>query len=314
MNPFERLLADFPICILDGGLATELEKRGWELNDHLWSSKVLYENPQDIHGVHRDYLEEGADCIITASYQATIEGFVKSGYPASFGEEMLLSSVTVAKEARDSYWAAEENQKKRPKPLVAASVGPYGAYLADGSEYRGNYGIDEQGLIEFHKKRLEILISADPDILACETIPCLVEAKALMSLIIQHPKISCWVSFSAKDNYHISSGEQLQECARYLGNYDQVAAIGINCTDPKYIGSLIDEVTKGCDKPVIVYPNNGDVYEPQTKSWHQAATISFIDEISQWYERGARIIGGCCRTTPAHIRQLSHWRNTHFLL
>ena len=308
MNPINDIISKHSILILDGAFSTELETKGHNLNDPLWSAKLLIEAPEAISQVHEDYLSSGADCVITASYQATFEEFMKRGLSEEEAGNLITLSIDIAKNTRDKFCLKPENQVNRPKPLVAASVGPYGAYLADGSEYRGDYKIDEQGLVKFHEKRLETLISSKPDILACETIPCLAEAKALAGLLENYPGVYAWISFSAKDGKHINSGEKIEDCARLLDSYEQVAAIGVNCTAPEHVESLIEEIRKGTDKPIIVYPNSGETYDAGEKVWHgDSCSLSYEEYALKWYEKGARIIGGCCRTTPGDIRKISEW-------
>lgn len=308
MNPIKDILDTFPLMILDGAFSTELERRGCNINDPLWSAKVLIENPELISAVHTDYFEAGADCVITASYQATYEGFMKRGLSEDQARELIQLSVTIATTARDIFWAHPGHQENRPKPLVAASIGPYGAYLADGSEYRGDYSMSETELKMFHRKRLHTLVDAGPDILACETIPCFMEAKVIVELMEEGPSISGWISFSAKDSLHINSGEKIQDCARWLDRHEQVAAVGVNCTAPEHVPSLINEIRKGTDKPVIVYPNSGEHYDAIAKVWHGCASgLSYGESARSWFEQGARIIGGCCRTTPEDIRAIASW-------
>ncbi|HET9590329.1 MAG TPA: homocysteine S-methyltransferase, partial [Anaerolineales bacterium] len=178
-NPIASILNRYPALVIDGALATELERRGCDLNDNLWSAKILLEQPEIIRQVHLDYFRAGADCAITASYQATLEGFAKRGLNEKEAIGLMQRSVKLAVEARDEFWLHESDRIGRPRPLVAASVGPYGAFLADGSEYRGQYGLTERELMDFHRPRMKALIEAGPDLLACETIPSLVEAQAI---------------------------------------------------------------------------------------------------------------------------------------
>ena len=307
MNCIDELLSRFPVMILDGALATELEKRGCDLNDPLWSAKLLVEDPDVIGAVHRDYLEAGADCIITASYQATYQGFAGRGATDAQAREYLRRSVEIARNVRDSFWRSGETAF-RFRPLVAASAGPYGAYLADGSEYRGDYQLTEDDLMSFHRRRLTTLIEAGPDILAFETIPCFIEAKALVRLLHEFPEMACWVSFSARDGYHTRNGEKLADCARWLNDHPQVAAIGVNCTGPQYIVSLIREIRKETDKPVIVYPNSGEQYDGLEKCWGGGnESVPFGEAARDWFAAGARIIGGCCRTGPGDISAICRW-------
>lgn len=308
MNPVENILREFPIVILDGAFSTELERRGCDIKDELWSAKVLLEQPELIGQVHADYFTAGADVAITASYQATVEGFMRRGVSKEEAVRLIQLSVKIAADERDKFWLNPQNRINRPKPLIAASVGPYGAFLADGSEYRGDYKITEKGLMEFHSFRLKTLIEAKPDILACETIPCLMEAKAIVNLLKESPNTYAWFSFSAKDELHISNGEKIAECAAWLDKQEQVAAIGINCTAPQYVESLIKEIRANSSKPVIVYPNSGEEYDAKSKAWHGPADQSSFGSCAHhWYEAGARLIGGCCRTTPDDIRAIASW-------
>jgi homocysteine S-methyltransferase len=184
-------------------------------------------------------------------------------------------------------------------------VGPYGAYLADGSEYRGDYQLTEQELINFHRPRVEALIESGVDLLACETIPNFVEAQALVKLLSEFPQASAWFTFTAKDGTHISYGEKIGDVTKWLDSFEQVAGIGINCSSPLHIPSLIDEIKANTNKPIIVYPNSGEVYISVTNSWHgETSCESFGLQAKDWFERGATIIGGCCRTTPEHIQEI----------
>jgi homocysteine S-methyltransferase len=314
MNPIQNILNNYPLMILDGAFATELERRGCDLNNSLWSAKVLMESPELIGAVHTDYFEAGADCVITASYQATVEGFQRHGLSETEALALIGKSVEIAIHARDLFWASCTRHALRPKPIVAASVGPYGAFLADGSEYRGDYHISEDELIAFHYPRMKALIEAGADILACETIPCMREARALARLIEKEfPNHFAWMSFSAKDDQHISNGELMADCAKELESCRQIAAIGINCTAPQHIASLIHEIKGRSTKPIIVYPNSGESYEAGSKTWDGShCEGSFSNHAQHWCEEGARIIGGCCRTSPEDIRAIVHWARPSF--
>lgn len=309
INPIDEILRDQSIMILDGALATELEKHGCDLNDPLWSARVLLENPEVIYQVHLDYFRAGADCAITASYQATIEGFRKRGLNEKEAVELIKHTVVLAKKARDDFWQ-EEWRGYRPKPLVAASVGPYGAYLADGSEYVGNYGVTDEALADFHRPRMAALIEAGADLLAFETIPSLQEAKVLDALVKEFPGTYAWLSFSLKNEKAISDGTLLKECASAFENSKQIAAIGINCAPLAVVTEAVNALKANTQKPIIVYPNSGESYDPETKTWHgQGACNGFDVKSVEWYESGARIIGGCCRTAPRHIQEISEkWR------
>ena len=308
MNPLETILQHQKVLIIDGAFGTELERKGYDINDSLWSAKFLMEKPEAIAAVHLDYLNAGSDCITTASYQASFEGFMKRGLSEGEAKALIQSSVLIAKNVRDKFWEDETHHVKRPKPLVAASIGPYGAYLADGSEFRGNYGLSVEALMQFHQKRLATLIEVKPDLLACETIPCLIEAQALCKLLEAFPTMYAWVSFSAKDGEHINSGESIRECAQFLDTQKQIVAIGINCTAPQHIESLIDEIKAVSSKPIIVYPNGGSTYNALSKTWDGLSKSSSYGKMAYtWYQKGARVIGGCCQTTPEDIAQIAQW-------
>ena len=304
-NPIEPFLAYQNVFILDGGLATELEARRHNLDDPLWSARLLLEQPDAIRQVHSDYLLAGADCVISASYQASLPGFMARGLSELEAADLIHTSVQIAREARDRFWAIMANRRSRLRPLVAASVGPYGAYLADGSEYSGRYDLDEQGLLAWHRPRWEILAQSGADLLACETIPSLPEAKALRQLLLETPASSAWMSFTCKDGAHISDGTLLTECVDLLNDIPNLVAVGINCTPPRYLPDLITAVQSATDKQIIVYPNSGEQYDSATKQWlGQSAPAEYGTISREWRKMGALLVGGCCRTSPAHIQQI----------
>jgi homocysteine S-methyltransferase len=304
-NPLTPFLDELGYMVLDGGLATELEARGFDLNDELWSASVLIEDPDAIRRLHYDYLAAGADCIITASYQGTLPGFMKRGMSEAEAACLLRSSVTLAIDVRDTFWDQAANRADRVKPIVAASVGPYGAFLADGSEYSGAYDLDEAGLVRFHRPRWELLAETGADILACETIPSMAECRALLTLLQETPSRHAWFSFSCRDERHISDGSRLVDCLALLDAQEQVAAVGINCTSPNFIPGLLAEARRIASKPLVVYPNSGEQYDVASRDWRgQSDADEFGLACRNWYSDGASIIGGCCRTGPEHIRQI----------
>jgi homocysteine S-methyltransferase len=308
MNPVDQILQTARAIVLDGAMATELERYGCDLNDPLWSARVLIENPELIGRVHEDYFVAGADCAITASYQATFAGFARRGLSHAEAVMLLQRSVQVARAARDSFWADPANRIGRPKPFIAASIGPYGAFLADGSEYRGNYTISAADLIAFHRERMQVLIEAGAELLACETIPCIEEARALLNVLEQFPQIHAWISFSARDEGHTCQGDPIGACAAEIAAHPQVAAIGINCTAPRYITGLIDHLHAATTKPIVVYPNSGEAYHADGNGWSGVSECAAFGGMAQeWYAHGARLIGGCCRTGPDHIREVAAW-------
>lgn len=304
-NPIARFIEHQGVMVLDGGLATALEARGCDLDDDLWSAKVLLEAPDVIRQVHRDFLAAGADCIATTTYQATLPGFRKRGLTEREGVELFRQSVRLAVEARDEFWSEPGNRGGRLRPLVAASIGPYGAYLADGSEFTGDYDIGEDELYAFHRDRWQALAESEADLIACETIPARSEAGALLRLLRETPGRWAWISFSCRDGTHVSDGGDLADAARDCNAEARVAAVGINCTSPALISSLITEARRGTDKPVIVYPNSGEGYDAAAKSWVGAPrAIDWGRACLQWTARGATGVGGCCRVGPEEVASM----------
>eukprot|EP00743_Colponemidia_sp_Colp-15_P009600 GILK01010501.1.p1 GENE.GILK01010501.1~~GILK01010501.1.p1 ORF type:complete len:273 (+),score=30.12 GILK01010501.1:66-884(+) len=259
-------LGETDIIILDGGLATELESRGADLKHHLWSAKLLYENPDLIRQVHEDYYRAGADVAITASYQASIQGFIQAGISEETARELLRRSVQLAQAARDAVQA----EVKRSL-YVAGSIGSYGAILHDGSEYTGDFGLSVAELMNFHRERYAILWDAGVDILACETIPCLREAEALLLLAREFPSSRLWISCSCRDDTHLNSGETMADLAQLIKRLDinkQVVAFGVNCTAPKHVPGLLLAAQGDSDgRALICYPNSGEEYDAVACEW-----------------------------------------------
>ncbi len=274
--------------ILDGGLSNALEDRGHDLSDALWSARLLKDAPAEIAAVHRAYFEAGAMVATTASYQASVAGFAQAGVPVAEAERLITSSVRIAREVRDEFGGDR---------LVAASVGPYGAFLADGSEYRGRYGVTASALRDFHGPRLELLIGAGPDLLAVETIPDVDEAEVLVQLL-QELDFPAWLSYSAADGL-TRAGQPLAD-AFALGAIDQVVAVGINCCAPEEVSPAIALATK----PTVVYPNSGETWDAGTRSW-TGSSETLTGLAPAWAAAGATYIGGCCRVGPAGIRALA---------
>lgn len=292
----------FPL-LLDGGLSNELERQGCDLNQKLWSAKLLESNPEAIVLAHLAYLEAGAQCIITSSYQATLPGFMAIGYDFPSACALILKSVQLAEEARRRFMSLHPHQVK---PLIAASIGPYGAYLANGSEYRGDYTISEQELADFHEPRINLLDNSTADIFACETIPSFAEARVL-SAILKSKSKPAWISFSCKDGKHISDGTPIELCAEFLALHPNVFALGVNCTSPRCISELIISIKrKSGEKKIVVYPNSGAVYHADSKTW-TGLSDSFSCElmVKEWIDLGADIIGGCCGIGPEQIKAMS---------
>jgi homocysteine S-methyltransferase len=303
LNLFENALSGHLPITLDGGLATELEARGYEIGTRLWSAALLRSNPSAIVDVHRAYLEAGAEIIISASYQASVKGFASIGLSEQEAEALIVSSVELACTARQQF--RDAHPEITLTPIVAASIGPYGAALHDGSEYTGEYNVDESGLRQFHEQRLTLLDQTNADVLACETIPNSLEASVLCELL-EHVRLPAWVSFCCRDGRLISDKTPLQEvCALYRG-HPRVLALGVNCTAPQFVTSLIGEIKKAVpDKAVVVYPNAGETYDVSSNSWFGDASLATSGDFAQsWRAAGAKIIGGCCRIGPQQVAAL----------
>jgi len=299
-SPLAPLLEAQGVIVLDGGLATELEARGEVLDDELWSAKVLQEHPEVVRQVHLDYLRAGADCVVSASYQATFEGFARQGLTGRQTESLLRRSVSLALEAREAFWV-ENRDPGRLRPLVAASVGPYGAFLADGSEYTGDYGLDRDRLREFHRRRLEVLADSGADLLACETIPSIAEAHALCDLLGSADGTPAWLTFSCRDGERISDGTPFVEAVEVALACPRVIAVGVNCTAPGLVSGLLASLGK-IPKPLVVYPNSGERWDAVGKRWTGAElAVDPVALCSDWRALGAEVLGGCCRTGPARI-------------
>lgn len=291
--------------MLDGGLASELEFRGATLDDALWSARVLLESADRIRHLHFDYFQAGADVAIGASYQATYEGLAQKGLTKADSDWVFQNSIVLAQEARDQFKQEVGEKENRLPPVVAASIGPYGAFLADGSEYRGDYGLSKQALVQFHRARLKKLLSFQPDLLAIETIPCLVEAEAIIELLQETPTKTAYLSFSCRDGQSLSSGEPFAAAVDLALSCPQLIAVGINCTAPELISPLLKSVPSSPAIPFLVYPNKGESWDAQRKCWVPTKNASSLNEkVEEWYELGARIIGGCCRVRPADISEM----------
>ncbi|KFK33539.1 hypothetical protein AALP_AA5G026700 [Arabis alpina] len=299
-------------AVVDGGFATQLEIHGAAINDPLWSAVSLIKDPQLIKRVHMEYLEAGADIIVTSSYQATIPGFLSRGLSMEESEALLQKSVKLAIEARDKFWdkVSKISGHSYNRALVAASVGSYGAYLADGSEYSGNYGenVSLDKLKDFHRRRLQVLVEAGPDLLAFETIPNKLEAQACVELLEEeNVQIPAWICFSSVDGEKAPSGESFEECLEPLNKSNHIYAVGINCAPPQFIESLISEFSKLTKKAIVVYPNSGEVWDGKEKKWLPSQCFGddeFEMFATKWRDLGAKLIGGCCRTTPSTIKAI----------
>jgi homocysteine S-methyltransferase len=295
--------------VLDGGMATELEKLGCDLSGPLWSARILREEPEKVDAVHDAYLEAGANIVLTASYQISAEAYADIGLSAEDAAEDLRGSVRLAERAKERL-----AQKSPREILVAASLGPYGAALHNGAEYHGNYKISFDELVPFHARRIKVLTGTNADLLAFETVPSLDEARAIVAALKPYPEIAAWVTFTCKDEERIAHGERIADCAALLDSVPQVVAVGINCTAPHLIARLIRQVRSGTIKLIVVYPNSGESWDAERRSWTPGSLEpnsglnrrpgSFGALVQEWHEAGAHIIGGCCRTGPEHVEAI----------
>ena len=288
--------------ILDGALATELVRHGADLDHPLWSARVLLESPGMIGRVRMDYLEAGADVITTASYQASHEGMLRCGYGDKDADAIINLSVELAGYARQQY------HQKNDRPIyIAGSIGPYGAMLHDGSEYAGDYGVTRRELGNFHQRRLSILEQTDVDILAIETIPSVLELESLIELLSNTRGPDAWISMSCKDAEHACDGTSIEACAQIVDRCDRVIAFGINCTAPEHASDLLRRIANVITKPIVVYPNSGEQYDAEQSCWVGCDEdgLPVMPAVREWQALGARLIGGCCRTTPEWIARVS---------
>jgi homocysteine S-methyltransferase len=293
--------AEGRVVVIDGGLATELEARGHDLSDRLWSARLLLTDAGAIEATHLAYFRAGADVATTASYQASIEGFEAAGLDRDEALRLIARSVELAARARSRYLAEDGGDRKL---LVAGSVGPYGAMLADGSEYRGDYDPGPLVLADFHRPRIEALIEAGADLLAFETIPTVREAEVLVRLLDEYA-IPAWLSYSCRDEATTSAGEPIA-AAIAVGRHARVVAVGVNCTAPRHLPSLLAAARFVADGPLIAYPNGGDRWDPAARRWVADADGSYEPEaVASWAGLGAGWLGGCCGTGPAEIAALA---------
>jgi homocysteine S-methyltransferase len=281
--------------ILDGGLSTELEARGHDVSSALWSARLLRDDPAAVVAAPAAFAAAGAQVATTASYQATVEGFGVAGVDAAEARRLIASSVALAREGQGDGW-------------VAGSVGPYGAMLADGSEYTGAYvdELDVARLRAFHRPRMELLAEAGADVLACETVPAAAEAEALIAEA-DALGVPVWLSLTTvvddEGVVRTRRGERAEDVFAMTAGVDAVIAVGVNCTAPVAIGPSI-EASAAAGKPVVVYPNSGEGWDAVQRSWTGTPGIA-PDDVPSWVAAGARLVGGCCRVRPEHIAAIA---------
>lgn len=292
--PLAAALAEGPV-VLDGGLSNQLADQGCDLSDELWSARLLADAPEQIQAAHAAYVRAGARVLITSSYQATYEGFGKRGIGREETTELLRRSVELARLAAGDRGTEEG-------VWVAASVGPYGAMLADGSEYRGRYGLSVKELEAFHRPRIEALAEARPDVLAIETIPDTDEAEALLRAI-DGIGIPAWLTYTV-DGDRTRAGQPLEEAFTLAAASDDVIAVGVNCCIPQDADRAVAIAAGASGKPVVVYPNSGEAWDATARDWKGGSTFDPA-RVDHWEQAGARLIGGCCRVGPGEIAELA---------
>ncbi|MFF5455705.1 homocysteine S-methyltransferase [Streptomyces sp. NPDC012950] len=291
-----RTLADAlraEVLVLDGGLSNQLEAQGCDLSDALWSARLLADGPERIEEAHTAYVRAGARVLITSGYQATFEGFARRGVGREDAARLLARSVELARSAAES---TEE------EVWVAASVGPYGAMLADGSEYRGRYGLSVRELAAFHRPRIEAFAAAGPDVLALETVPDADEAEALLRAA-EGCGVPVWLSYTVEGG-RTRAGQDLAEAFAVAAGNDRVVAVGVNCCDPADAGPAVETAVAVTGRPAVVYPNSGERWDARARDWRGGAAFDPERAIA-WVRAGARLVGGCCRVGPAAITALA---------
>lgn len=304
-SPLTALLAKKKLLVIDGAMGTELEARGCRLNDKLWSARILMENPQLIHQIHLDYYRVGADFVITSSYQASVASYELCGLDETAARELITKSVSLAKQARADYLKEIGSSKAL---LVAGSVGPYGTYLADGSEYRGDYQRTHDEFCDFHRPRIDALIKAGVDFLAIETMPSGPEIRSILQLLAnEYPTITAYITFSLRDDQHLCDGTSLASLLPAINAQPQIVGVGVNCCALEKVTSMLITLRTLSNRPLLVYPNSGEKYDPIGKVWLNLPenVRPFHEYVDEWIKHGAKMIGGCCRTNPEIIASIT---------
>ncbi|MEU0449068.1 homocysteine S-methyltransferase [Streptomyces tendae] len=296
-SDFADALASGPL-VLDGGLSNELEAAGHDLGDALWSARLLAEDPEALTRAHLAYFEAGAEVAITGTYQATFEGFARRGVGRERAAELLAVGVESAREA------ARRARAGRPgrRLWVAASAGPYGAMLADGSEYRGRYGLGAGELERFHRPRLEALAAARPDVLALETVPDTDEAAALLRAV-RGLGVPAWLSYTVAGD-RTRAGQPLEEAFALAADAAEVVAVGVNCCAPEDVPGAVETAARVTGKPVVAYPNSGETWDAGSRGWRGRSSFA-AERVRDWRDRGALLVGGCCRVGPQTIASIA---------
>ena len=291
MSPWEVA----PFAVIDGGLSTALELLGHRVGGLLWTAQLLLEDPDTIVRAHRGFVEAGADVVITASYQASEAGFIRAGSSPAAARRALASTTDLARQSGAAF--------------VAASIGPFGATLGDGSEYHGRYAATWDEVRSFHRDRLAVLVDTAPDLFAVETVPSRVEAEIIVEELGALTALPAWVTFSCRDGAHTCAGDAFADAVDAVVASSQVAAVGVNCTDPAHVGGLLRQASLRTDRPLVAYPNHGRHWDAEGECWVGESDADLAGRVAGWVGTGARLIGGCCGIGPDGVRAIASARS-----
>lgn len=285
--------------VIDGAMSLGLEERDVNLNNKLWTASAIGYYPEKIKAVHQSYFDEGANVAIVSTYQASVQGYLDQGYSVDEAKALIKRAVKLADAAR------RDSDSSQPK-FLAGAIGPYGAYLADGSEYRGDYELSDDAYRDFHRGRIEVLINEGCDLLAIETQPSYQEIKVILDLLADFKDIPVWVSCTLKDEKTLSDGTPFDKVQTLLEENPQVIAYGANCIAPELVTPFLEQVKPNTHKDLVIYPNSGASYSPEVKEWDNTphSHQTFADYTKQWHDQGAKWIGGCCCTSEPEVRDI----------
>ncbi|WP_367783562.1 homocysteine S-methyltransferase [Streptococcus pluranimalium] len=312
MGKFKQLLEQEIPVILHGALGTELEARGYDISGNLWSAKFLLDGSEAIQTIHRDYVLAGADVVTTSTYQASLASLVNVGLSVDEAQKLIVKSVSLAKDAREEAWQelSQNEKQERHYPLISGDVGPYAAYLADGSEYTGEYGeVTKEALKDFHRPRIALFVAEEVDLLALETMPNKLEIKALAELLSEEfPQVEAYLSITSQDGKVLSDGTPLEEVVEILSTCPQILAVGVNCSSPSVSEEVLKHLSELTELPLLAYPNSGEIYDGSTQTWHHGedGELSVPDCQAKWQNQfpQLKLVGGCCRTRPMDIARI----------
>jgi homocysteine S-methyltransferase len=286
------------VTVLDGGLSTALELLGADLHHDLWTARLLLDQSELLVQAHRSFVRVGAQVLITASYQAGLDRLTHLLGSLAEARRVMGSTTALARRAFD--------ESEVTDGLVAASLGPYGALLADGSEYSGRYDATWREVYRTQRDRLDVLVESEPDWVAIETVPTRAEADTTLEALLEFPTARAWVSFTCRDSERTWGGDPIEEAVALVGSSPQVVAVGVNCTDPRHVDELLDRASAVTSLPLVAYPNHGRAWDAAQRGWVGAeGRLDWEAMVPSWVERGARLIGGCCGVGPDDIGRLA---------